>query len=603
MVKDIQTLVQVPEDVKGKPAMKKLIIMFLVIVLYTSIEAQSPFIFTDLEILTYVKNTGNAITFTSHSGNETYNYEVSDNQCISISYDGRYLAISSQLPTSLDIIYLPNQETILSTIWLPDWNPCVFTWTEDDLFVIIDLNQDRLFFEFKNSTLISIPIPTTELTYPNLPNFYPDSGENFIIPNPTNHSIYLYEKCPSGVINEGLFCGGGTSSQMVIYDADSQQTVGLLESALSTYYIRGYTVEVNTFTNQRYWSAPLASWSLDGRYLAYFNFVTGGTIPHNGRIVIYDLQTNTYLNDSMGLYLPNINRRLQWSVNNVLLMWNTGPFGDLYSYEFHDKLTLFRFFNADTQTYVEADKKFDVLDTRYLIRSNLAWFAPDGRAIAFIGKERVVPEQLPDFGSSPQRADLVYMSATTGESTVIDTDVTQIITWRSICDFTVSDTASLISTMQTEPYSVICLDENGQYDLTAPLPDVAGDITIIGNGATITMTGQNRILNVIYNQQWSRNGSLTLKNVTLSGGVADDGGAIYNAGDLTLENVTLENNTAVRGGAIYNVGSLVMNGGAIQNNSASEFGGGIYNIGDMQLDGVNIRDNTAPQGSGVYQGE
>ncbi len=142
----------------------------------------------------------------------------------------------------------------------------------------------------------------------------------------------------------------------------------------------------------------------------------------------------------------------------------------------------------------------------------------------------------------------------------------------------------------------ICLTKNATYTLTALLPDITGDITLIGNGAQIVMTGGSRIFNV------TAPGSLHLKNVTLSGGVADDGGAIYNAGDLTLENVILQNHSAVRGGAIYNVGSLVMNGGAIQNNTASEFGGGIYNIGDMQLDGVNIRENNAPEGSGVYQG-
>ncbi|MDX2074839.1 MAG: hypothetical protein SFZ02_00285 [bacterium] len=279
-------------------------------------------------------------------------------------------------------------------------------------------------------------------------------------------------------------------------------------------------------------------------------------------------------------------------------MWNTGPFGEIYSYEFHDKLTLFRFFNADTETYVEADKKFDVLDTRYLIPSELAWFAPNGRAIAFIGKERVIPEQLPEFDGSPQHADLVLISTANGESTVIDTNVAQIITWRSICDFTVSDSTTLISTMQSEPYSVICLDENGQYDLTAPLPTVTGDITIIGNGASITMTGGAQIFNV------AGAGGLTLKNITVSGGNAMQGGAIFNAGTLALEDVVLENNSATDGGAIYNTGSLTMDGGAIQNNIATNFGGGIYNVGDtLDLDGVNIRDNSAVEGSGVYQGE
>jgi WD40 repeat protein len=165
-----------------------------------------------------------------------------------------------------------------------------------------------------------------------------------------------------------------------------------------------------------------------------------------------------------------------------------------------------------------------------------------------------------------------------------------------------SDFARFIE-MANANTSMNVFDVRGDFELTAPLPDITGDITIIGNGATITMTGGNRIFNVLYNQQWSRNGSLTLKNVTLSGGIADEGGAIYNAGDLTLENVTLQNHSAVRGGAIYNTGNLVMNGGVIQNNTATEFGGGIYNLGDMQLDGVTIRQNTAPEGSGVYQGQ
>ncbi len=172
---------------------------------------------------------------------------------------------------------------------------------------------------------------------------------------------------------------------------------------------------------------------------------------------------------------------------------------------------------------------------------------------------------------------------------------------RDLCDFVAPDVTTLLNIMsQANTFgeeAQICLAENATYTLTASLPDITGDITLIGNGAQIVMTGGNRIFNV------TATGSLHLKNVMLSDGVADDGGAIYNAGDLTLDDVILQNHSAVRGGAIYNAGNLVMNGGAIQNNSASEFGGGIYNIGDMQLDGVNIRDNNASQGSGVYQGE
>ena len=143
----------------------------------------------------------------------------------------------------------------------------------------------------------------------------------------------------------------------------------------------------------------------------------------------------------------------------------------------------------------------------------------------------------------------------------------------------------------------ICLTENATYTLTAPLPTITGDITVIGNGAQIVMTGAGRVFDV------ASTGGLTLKNITVSGGNAVQGGAIYNAGDLTLENVVLENNSATDGGAIYNVGNLEMDGGAIQNNTATNFGGGIYNLGELDVDGVTIRDNDAVEGSGVYQGE
>ena len=171
---------------------------------------------------------------------------------------------------------------------------------------------------------------------------------------------------------------------------------------------------------------------------------------------------------------------------------------------------------------------------------------------------------------------------------------------RDLCDFVAPDVVTLLIIMpQANTFgeeAQICLTENATYTLTAALPSITGDITVIGNGATINMTGGVQIFNV------AETGSLTLKNVTISGGNATEGGAIFNGGELNLENVTLQNNSAVRGGAIYNTGVLNMDGGAIQNNSASEFGGGIYNAGQMSLDGVNIRENDAPEGSGVYQG-
>jgi WD40 repeat protein len=86
---------------------------------------------------------------------------------------------------------------------------------------------------------------------------------------------------------------------------------------------------------------------------------------------------------------------------------------------------------------------------------------------------------------------------------------------RNLCDFVALDGASLENILpQANNFNEeaqICLTENGQYDLTAPLPTITGDITIIGNGARITMIGEGQIFTV------GEFGNLTLKNITVGG--------------------------------------------------------------------------------------
>ena len=564
-----------------------LVIIFLVF----NLQSQTATSIYDNEVVVYTQTINSNKSYIFQNGDVSIIYDLVEEECGDISPDGRYLVLSTTQPQTLKILHLPTKEKVFETDWNVNWNPCGLFWVENDTILIDVSGTNDLRFKFENLSLIEIPLEVDEIIYPSLPSFYPEIDENLLLQNPSNPNIYLYEKCPTGTIYEDSYCD---DTQMVIYDLANNIELENLENA-SPHYMRGYIAE--GYSRRTYVSNQLVSWSPNGRYLSYFNRIQSlsGVIPDEGSIIIYDLQMDRYFSDVNELYLPNINYHLHWSNNNILVIPRTGIFSDIYNYQFHGTLTYFTFLHPETETYVSADKLFDTLNNRLI-------FSPDGRAIIFLGKERIDPNQLPNFGDNPGNANLVIISTVNGESTVMDTDVTEIITWRSICDFTPLDTASLISTMQTEPYSVICLDAGQDYDLTSPLPDVTGNITIIGNGARINMTTQNRIFNVIYNQQWSRNGSLTLKNITISGGNATQGGAIYNAGDLILENVTLENNSAVRGGAIYNTGMLTMNGGAIQNNSATELGGGIYNTGEMSLDGVNITENDAPEGSGVYQG-
>jgi len=98
-------------------------------------------------------------------------------------------------------------------------------------------------------------------------------------------------------------------------------------------------------------------------------------------------------------------------------------------------------------------------------------------------------------------------------------------------------------------------------------------VTIDG-GNKITLSGSNstRLFYVIA-------GSLTLKDITISNGFANDnGGAIYNNDQLTLENTTIRNSSVTNnfsGGAITSVGQLTIRNSLLEGNNAGS-GGALF---------------------------
>jgi|GEM_PF-1302514 len=520
-------------------------------------------------------------------------------KCSVTSPDWRYYTVFETGGNKIQIFHLQTNKLVAENNW--DglvFNRCNHAWYEDNTISVLQSIQpyERYLFYFDGFTIVQLEdytFPT--VTLPPLPNSiaydenFPNL-ENYVWSSP-DPNIYLYEACPTIETSSSLYCEGGT--ELIIYDTAQNQVIENISEQyprLDKRYLRGDLIF--RFNRNEPISEVLVAWSYDARYVAFCDC----TDNNNGFIIsptiIYDRYTDTYHNPTVG-FQSNIWRKFSWSSNaNILALWSIG-FGaelELYPYLPHDALNRLAFVHMDTSANeVISEASFDIISER------VVW-SPDNRAVAFHGKERVNPAEPYSYLNNVL-ADLILMDTLTGEHLVIDENVTQVYMWRSICDFTVSDSTSLISTMQTEPYSVICLDENATYTLTAPLPTITGDITVIGNGAQIVMRGAGRVFDV------ASTGGLTLKNITVSGGNAVQGGAIYNAGEVTLENVVLENNSATDGGAIYNVGNLEMDGGAIQNNTATNFGGGIYNLGELDVDGVNIRDNDASEGSGVYQGE
>lgn len=135
------------------------------------------------------------------------------------------------------------------------------------------------------------------------------------------------------------------------------------------------------------------------------------------------------------------------------------------------------------------------------------------------------------------------------------------------------------------------------------LPVVASQITIQGNGSTITgipspSFGDFRILAV------GAAGNLTLNNCTITRGNAyylpGGGGGIANlGGTLTLNSSTVSNNIGWPSGGILNRGTLTLTKSTVSSNGARYYGG-VENQGTMTMTDSAVSDNGARFVGGVF---
>ena len=124
-----------------------------------------------------------------------------------------------------------------------------------------------------------------------------------------------------------------------------------------------------------------------------------------------------------------------------------------------------------------------------------------------------------------------------------------------------------------EGHDIIVLEADITLDRL--LPRITSDITIEGNGHTISGDGRFRIFNVT-------EGTLTLNNVILTMGRVPanaKGGAILieNVGRVIVNDSTFSANTAKEGGAIFVTGSasrLSVKGSSFNRNQAISYGAG-----------------------------
>jgi hypothetical protein len=137
---------------------------------------------------------------------------------------------------------------------------------------------------------------------------------------------------------------------------------------------------------------------------------------------------------------------------------------------------------------------------------------------------------------------------------------------------------------------------------------ITDSVTIEGLGATnltINGNGQSRIFNVDDGSS-DTNINVEIDGLTLTGGSAADGGAIYSKEDLTLDSMNVTQNTAAfGGGGIYAflASNTVISDCTVSNNSAS-YGGGLVSIGTGQTEvkASTISANTSAMGGGLFVG-
>jgi predicted outer membrane repeat protein len=131
--------------------------------------------------------------------------------------------------------------------------------------------------------------------------------------------------------------------------------------------------------------------------------------------------------------------------------------------------------------------------------------------------------------------------------------------------------------------------------LLADLPAITSEITLIGQGHSLSGNTEHRVLTV------SDAGHLVLNQITIRDGHAEFGGGIRNEGLVWINQSGITGNSATGdGGAIYNVGgaSLTLNNATLSDNSTTGNGGGVYNAGTLTVTNSTFSGNTAPEGDG-----
>ncbi|MEM7051429.1 MAG: hypothetical protein AAF604_17295 [Acidobacteriota bacterium] len=147
--------------------------------------------------------------------------------------------------------------------------------------------------------------------------------------------------------------------------------------------------------------------------------------------------------------------------------------------------------------------------------------------------------------------------------------------------------------------AVIELAADTTYKTEGQLPKIVGGVTINGHGARIeaaTSASDHRFFNV------GGTGSLNLVRLTLAGGRAPRGGAIWISQEGKVEGLRLElsdNQATIAGGAIYSRGEVDLIFATLRNNAAVSGGALAADRGRLDVFNSTFSGNTATNRGGA----
>lgn len=182
-----------------------------------------------------------------------------------------------------------------------------------------------------------------------------------------------------------------------------------------------------------------------------------------------------------------------------------------------------------------------------------------------------------------------------------------------------TDSAAVAAADTENPFGEL---SEGKYTLESMTYQLTADVTLDGYiyissgvSAVIDLSGHTVNGGAASMRDFIRNyGTLTITDSSgddsgkLTGGYAERGGVVYNAGTLTIEGGTFADNVArYEGGAVINNANatLTVNGGKFTNNTTEEYGGGAFvNFGTMTIAGGAVTGNRAAMdGGAVFNAE